>query len=81
MSRVVSPTQQGQLQGANTSVASVAQLVGPGIFGLTLAWSVGSGVPISLSGAPFLLAALMLAVAGVLVAYLVAKPQDAVAPR
>jgi MFS transporter, DHA1 family, tetracycline resistance protein len=76
MSRVVSPTQQGQLQGANTSVASVAQLVGPGIFGLTLAWSVGSGVPISLSGAPFLLAALMLAVAGVLVAYLVAKPQD-----
>ncbi len=76
MSRIVSPTQQGQLQGANTSVASLAQLFGPGIFTLTLAWSVGSGVPIALSGAPFLLAAAMLVLAGVLVAYLVAKPQE-----
>jgi len=80
MSRVVSPTEQGQLQGANTSVTSVAQLIGPGIFTLTLAWSVGSGVPIALSGAPFLLAACMLAVAGVLAAYLIAKPHDAASP-
>ena len=80
MSRLVSPTQQGQLQGANTSVASVAQLFGPGIFTLTLAWSVGSGMPMWLSGAPFLLAALMLVGAGVLSAVLIAKPQDA-APR
>ncbi len=57
-------------------MASVAQLFGPGIFTLTLAWSVGSGVPIALSGAPFLLAAAMLVLAGVLVAYLVAKPQE-----
>jgi DHA1 family tetracycline resistance protein-like MFS transporter len=77
MSRFVSPTQQGQLQGANTSVASIAQLFGPGIFTLTLAWSVGSGVPLWLSGAPFLLAALMLAAAGVLSAVLIAKPQGA----
>lgn len=80
MSRLVSPTQQGQLQGANTSVASVAQLVGPSVFTLTLAWSVGPGVPVALSGAPFLLAAAMLAAAGALAAYLVAKPQDAVSP-
>lgn len=73
MSQVVSPTEQGQLQGANASVASVAQLAGPGIFSLTLAWSVSSGVPMVLSGAPFLLAAAMLAVAGVLVA-MVTKP-------
>ena len=75
MSRVVSPSEQGQLQGANTSVGSVAQLVGPSIFTLTLAWSVGSGVPIALSGAPFLLAAAMLALAGVLAVYLIARPQ------
>jgi DHA1 family tetracycline resistance protein-like MFS transporter len=74
MSRIVAPSEQGQLQGANTSVASVAQLAGPGIFSLTLAWSVGSGVPMLLSGAPFLLAALMLAVAAALVAMVVAKP-------
>jgi DHA1 family tetracycline resistance protein-like MFS transporter len=77
MSRLVSPSEQGQLQGANTSVSSIAQLIGPGIFTLTLAWSVGSTVPIALSGAPFLLAALMLVVAGVLSAYLIAKPQAA----
>jgi DHA1 family tetracycline resistance protein-like MFS transporter len=77
MSRLVSPTQQGQLQGANTSVASIAQLFGPGIFTLTLAWSVGSGMPLWLSGAPLLLAALMLAVAGVLSAVLIAKSQGA----
>jgi DHA1 family tetracycline resistance protein-like MFS transporter len=77
MSRLVSPTQQGQLQGANTSVASIAQLFGPGIFTLTLAWSVGSGMPLWLSGAPFLLAALMLAAAGVLSAVLIARPQGA----
>ncbi len=78
MSRIVDPTQQGQLQGANTSVSSIAQLIGPGLFTLTLAWSVGSHMPVALSGAPFLLAALMLVAAGVLVAYLVAKPLDAV---
>jgi DHA1 family tetracycline resistance protein-like MFS transporter len=77
MSRLVSPREQGQLQGANTSVSSIAQLIGPGIFTLTLAWSVGGTVPIALSGAPFLLAALMLVVAGVLSAYLIAKPQAA----
>jgi len=76
MSRLVEPTQQGQLQGANTSVASIAQLVGPSIFTLTLAWSVGSGVPIVLSGAPFLLAAAMLVAAGILSAKLIA-PQNA----
>lgn len=76
MSRLVSPTQQGQLQGASTSVSSIAQLIGPGIFTLTLAWSVGKGVPMALSGAPFLLAAMLLAAAGVLATYLVSKTPD-----
>ena len=47
-------------------------------FTLTLAWSVGPGVPVWLSGAPFLLAALMLAAAGVLSAVLIARLQEAV---
>jgi DHA1 family tetracycline resistance protein-like MFS transporter len=76
MSGVVGPTEQGQLQGASTSVASVGQIAGPPIFSLTLAWSVGSSAPMSLSGAPFLLASMMLAAAGVLVAILAAKPRD-----
>ena len=75
MSRIVSSSEQGQLQGANSSVSSIAQIIGPSIFTLTLAWSVGSGVPIALSGAPFLLAAAMLALAAVLAACLIARPQ------
>ena len=40
MTRHVSPSQQGQLQGANQSIQGIAGMVGPLIFGLTFAWSV-----------------------------------------
>jgi MFS transporter, DHA1 family, tetracycline resistance protein len=55
MSRRVSPSEQGQLQGANSSSRSVTGLIGPALFSATfaalLAW---------LPGAPFLLAGLLL---------------------
>jgi DHA1 family tetracycline resistance protein-like MFS transporter len=35
MSRVIGPSEQGYLQGANTSLASVSGLFGPGLFTLT----------------------------------------------
>jgi DHA1 family tetracycline resistance protein-like MFS transporter len=54
---------QGQLQGANSSVQSVAQLVGPFLFTLTFAFFIGADAPLHLPGAPFLLASLLLAVA------------------
>ena len=38
MSRKVSPSEQGQLQGANSSSRSVAGLLGPAIFTATFAW-------------------------------------------
>ena len=58
MSRRVSPSEQGQLQGANSSSRSVTGLIGPAIFSATFAWLLAW-----LPGAPFLLAALLLAVA------------------
>jgi DHA1 family tetracycline resistance protein-like MFS transporter len=60
MTRRVSPTEQGQLQGANNSIVGIANLVGPAIFALTFAYAIHTGRGVDLVGAPFLLAALML---------------------
>jgi DHA1 family tetracycline resistance protein-like MFS transporter len=62
MSRRVGPTEQGQLQGANASIMGIANLLGPGLFAQTLAYSIGSE-RWHLPGAAFLLAALILALA------------------
>jgi MFS transporter, DHA1 family, tetracycline resistance protein len=56
MTKRVAPDQQGQLQGANTSVQSISQLLGPFLFTLTFAYFIGAQAPLQLPGAPFLLA-------------------------
>jgi DHA1 family tetracycline resistance protein-like MFS transporter len=66
MSRRVSGSQQGQLQGANNSIMGVASLIGPGLFTLTFSYFIGAGSTWHLPGAPFLLAAMLLAGAAVL---------------
>jgi DHA1 family tetracycline resistance protein-like MFS transporter len=61
--RMVTPEQQGQLQGATSSVQSVSQLLGPFLFTLTFAYFIGEEAPLKLPGAPFLLAAALLLLA------------------
>jgi DHA1 family tetracycline resistance protein-like MFS transporter len=68
MTRLVAPDQQGQLQGAITSVQSVSQLVGPFLFTLTFAYFISPQAPLKLSGAPFLLASALLVLAMVIAA-------------
>jgi DHA1 family tetracycline resistance protein-like MFS transporter len=63
MTRLVAPDQQGQLQGATTSVQSVSQLLGPFLFTLTFAYFIGGDAPLKLPGAPFLLASAVLLLA------------------
>ena len=63
MTQLVAPDQQGQLQGATTSVQSVSQLVGPFLFTLTFAYFIGAQAPLKLPGAPFLLASVLLVLA------------------
>ncbi|MGX9424555.1 MULTISPECIES: TCR/Tet family MFS transporter [Bradyrhizobium] len=63
MTQLVAPDQQGQLQGATTSVQSVSQLVGPFLFTLTFAHFIGTSAPFKLPGAPFFLAAALLLLA------------------
>ena len=59
----VAPDQQGQLQGATSSVQSLSQLVGPFLFTLTFAYFIGAQAPLKLPGAPFLLASALLVLA------------------
>jgi len=66
MSRFVSASEQGRLQGANASVTGIANLLGPGLFTQTFAFAIGAGRDLNLPGAPFLIATLLLAVAGIL---------------
>ncbi|MBN9516506.1 MAG: MFS transporter [Alphaproteobacteria bacterium] len=80
MSRLVGPSEQGQLQGANTSLASLSSLVGPALFSLTFAYFIarpGSPWP----GAPFLLAGLLLLLAGAVAWRVTARPRPAGPPR
>jgi DHA1 family tetracycline resistance protein-like MFS transporter len=74
MTRRVSASEQGQLQGANASITGIANLVGPGLFALIFAYAIGSGRDWHLPGAPFLLAALLLAVSALL-AWRVTRPR------
>lgn len=80
MSRLVGPSEQGQLQGANTSLASLSSLVGPALFSLTFAYFIarpGSPLP----GAPFLLAGLLLLLAGAVAWRVTARSRPAGPPR
>src|SRR5262249_37313884 len=75
MTRRVSRSEQGELQGAIGSVRSIAMLVGPGIFSLTFAAFIAPSRKIKVPGAPWYLAALLLILAAV-IAYAVAPKSE-----
>ncbi len=60
MTRRVAPDEQGRLQGALSSVSGITGIVGPGLFALTFAASIGSLRAWNLPGAAFLLGAALL---------------------
>jgi DHA1 family tetracycline resistance protein-like MFS transporter len=76
MSRLVSPSEQGQLQGANTSLTSVAGVLGPGLFAATF-----SLMLTTLPGAAFNLSALVLLAALGVAVWATRTPPDAGRPR
>jgi DHA1 family tetracycline resistance protein-like MFS transporter len=63
LTQLVADDEQGQLQGATSSVQSVSQLLGPFLFTLTFAYFIGANAPVKLPGAPFFLASLLLMLA------------------
>jgi len=60
MTRRVSSSEQGQLQGAIASINGLTGLIGPALFTQSFAHFIGPKAAWHLPGAPFLLAALML---------------------
>jgi DHA1 family tetracycline resistance protein-like MFS transporter len=66
MTQRVSETEQGQLQGANNSVGSIAGILSPLFFGAIYSMSVGPGPMLPFIGSAFLIAAAVLAGAALL---------------
>ena len=66
MTQRVSESEQGQLQGANMSVASIAGVLSPLFFGAVYAFSVQEASPLPYPGTAFLIAALVLLSAAIL---------------
>lgn len=62
MTRRVDPSEQGQLQGALSSILGITGMIGPALFTLTFARAISAPDP-ALPGAPFLLASALVAVA------------------
>jgi DHA1 family tetracycline resistance protein-like MFS transporter len=60
-SREVTPSEQGQLQGALTSLRSMVTLVTPGLYTGVFALFVGPLASVGLPGAPYLLSAMLMA--------------------
>ena len=65
-SREVQPNEQGKLQGALMSLRSVITLVTPGIYTATFALFVGPLAGVGLPGAPYVLAAFLMAASAAL---------------
>lgn len=63
MTRHVAPSEQGQLQGINSSFMGLTGIVGPALFTFTFASFIGSLSTWHMPGAPFLLAAVLLMMA------------------
>ena len=66
MSRRVSESEQGELQGAIGSLCSLAWIIGPGLFTFTFAYFIDPAHGWNLPGAPWFLGALLLSIAIVL---------------
>jgi len=78
ITRQVGPQVQGRIQGALMSLTSLAGIVGPLLFANVFALFVGSHAPAHLPGAPWYLAALLLACAWI-VGWRYARPAPATA--
>jgi DHA1 family tetracycline resistance protein-like MFS transporter len=72
MSHRINPGEQGQLQGTLGSMRAVNGMIGPLLFTQVFALSVRHGGE-SLLGAPFLLAAILLAMATVVGTYMIPR--------
>jgi DHA1 family tetracycline resistance protein-like MFS transporter len=74
----VPPTEQGELQGALTSMISATSIVGPLVMTNLFAYFTKPGAPVHFSGAPFLLGSILL-MGSAIVAFSVLRKEKVVA--
>jgi DHA1 family tetracycline resistance protein-like MFS transporter len=79
MTHRVSPSEQGQLQGVNSSIMGITGMIGPGVFTVLFAHFIRPGNRWHLPGAPFLVAAACL-FAAMFVAWAATRPEREPAP-
>ena len=75
MTRQVTPTEQGQLQGALGSIRGVAFMIGPLLFSSLFASSIGPYRRWHLPGAPYLLAAVLMTIATIVAWRVTTEPR------
>jgi DHA1 family tetracycline resistance protein-like MFS transporter len=63
MSRRVTTSEQGELQGANGALFGIAAMIGPGLFTQAFSYSIGEHAPWHVPGASFLVACVLLVAA------------------
>ncbi|CAN7151524.1 MFS transporter [Phenylobacterium sp. LjRoot225] len=78
--RRVGPSEQGRLQGANSSIAGLTSMIAPAAFGYIYAWSAQPERGAAATGAAFLIAAGLLALGALVVAVAVAPHGNAREP-
>jgi DHA1 family tetracycline resistance protein-like MFS transporter len=62
----VPPNEQGELQGALTSIMSATSIIGPLIMTYLFAWFTRKDAPVQFAGAPFLMGALLMVCSAVI---------------
>lgn len=75
MSRHVAPTEQGQLQGANSCLMGITGMIGPILFTRVFSHFIRPGASLVLPGAPFLLAAALM-IAALIIAVPASRTRD-----
>ena len=75
MSKNVTALEQGKLQGANTSIMAMANIIGPSLFAFTFAKGIDPALAVKLPGIAFWLAGGILFFAA-LVTFLVTRPKQ-----
>jgi MFS transporter, DHA1 family, tetracycline resistance protein len=80
MSRRVGPAEQGELQGANASIAGLTGAIGPIFFGLVYSLALGSRAQFDLLGLPFLVAAVLMLASVVVAVRVTRASHHAVSP-
>lgn len=78
ISNHVPPNEQGELQGALTSLMSVTTIIGPPVMTNLFAYFTQKGAPVYFPGAPFLLGAVLMLISTIL-AYRMFRTEKAVA--